>query len=46
VSKKCLLIGTAGDGEVLRLTPPLIIEKDHIDEAVMVLDKALKEAVS
>uniref|UniRef100_A0A7C4EKS0 Acetylornithine aminotransferase n=1 Tax=Thermodesulfovibrio aggregans TaxID=86166 RepID=A0A7C4EKS0_9BACT len=48
IVKKCmekgLLIGSAGDGSVLRFTPPLIIEKEDVDEAVSVLDKALKEA--
>lgn len=50
VVKKCiekgLLIGTAGDGSVLRFTPPLIIEKEDIDEAVSILDKSLKEVLS
>ena len=45
--KKCmekgLLAGTAGDGSVLRFTPPLIIEKDDIDEAISILDKAIRE---
>jgi len=45
--KKCiekgLLVGTAGDGSVLRFTPPLIIEKDDIDEAISILDKAIRE---
>ncbi|MCX8034057.1 MAG: aspartate aminotransferase family protein [Thermodesulfovibrio sp.] len=49
VVKKCiengLLIGTAGDGTVLRFTPPLIIEKDDIDEAISILDRVLKEVV-
>lgn len=48
IVKKCmekgLLIGTAGDGSVLRFTPPLIIEKDDVDVAISILDKALKEA--
>ncbi|MEN2994924.1 MAG: acetylornithine transaminase [Thermodesulfovibrio sp.] len=39
-----LLIGTAGDGTVLRFTPPLIIEKEDIDEAISILDEVLKEA--
>lgn len=47
--KKCmekgLLVGTAGDGSVLRFTPPLIIEKDDIDEAISILDKAIKEVL-
>lgn len=47
IVKKCmekgLLIGTAGDGSVIRFTPPLIIEKENIDEAISIVDKALKE---
>jgi 4-aminobutyrate aminotransferase-like enzyme len=47
--KKCmekgLLVGTAGDGSVLRFTPPLIIEKEDIDEAISILDKAIKEVL-
>ncbi|MGB9710808.1 MAG: acetylornithine transaminase [Thermodesulfovibrio sp.] len=47
VVKKCmekgLLIGLAGDGSVIRFTPPLIIEKDDIDEAICIFDKALRE---
>ncbi|MDI6864772.1 aspartate aminotransferase family protein [Thermodesulfovibrio yellowstonii] len=49
IVKKCmergLLIGTAGDGSVIRFTPPLIIEKENIDEAISILDKALKEVL-
>ncbi|MCX7988496.1 MAG: acetylornithine transaminase [Thermodesulfovibrio sp.] len=48
IVKKCmekgLLIGTAGDGSVLRFTPPLIIDKDDIDEAISILDKVFREA--
>ncbi|GAB6182690.1 acetylornithine transaminase [Thermodesulfovibrio hydrogeniphilus] len=47
IVEKCmsngLIIGTAGDGSVLRLTPPLIIEKDDINAAVAILEKALRE---
>jgi acetylornithine/N-succinyldiaminopimelate aminotransferase len=47
--KKCmekgLLVGTAGDGSVLRFTPPLIIEKEDIDEAISILDKAINEVL-
>lgn len=47
IVKKCMekgvLIGTAGDGSVLRFTPPLIIEKEDVDEVISVLDKTLKE---
>lgn len=43
--EKGLLIGLAGDGSVIRFTPPLIIEKDDVDEAVSIFDRALKEAI-
>lgn len=47
VVKKCiekgLLIGIAGDGSVIRFTPPLIIEKEDVDKAISILDKALSE---
>jgi len=47
IVKKCmekgLLIGTAGDGSVLRFTPPLIIEKEDVDEAISILDKVIRE---
>jgi predicted acetylornithine/succinylornithine family transaminase len=47
IVKKCmgkgLLIGTAGDGSVLRFTPPLIIEKEDVDEAISILDKVIME---
>ncbi len=50
IVKKCmengLLIGTAGDGTVLRFTPPLIIEKDDVDEAIAILEKIIKEDAS
>ena len=42
--KKCiengLIVITAG-GNVLRMLPPLVIEKDHIDEMAAVLEKVL-----
>lgn len=47
IVKKCmengLLIGTAGDGSVLRFTPPLIIEKEDVDQAISILDKVIRE---
>lgn len=50
IVKKCmekgLLIGTAGDGNVIRFTPPLIIEKDDVEEAIAILDKTLREVSS
>jgi acetylornithine/N-succinyldiaminopimelate aminotransferase len=41
-SKK-LLVGVAGDNCV-RVAPPLILEREHVSEAVAVLDAALAEA--
>lgn len=45
--KKCmdygLLVGSAGDGSIVRLTPPLIVEKEEIDLALSIIEKALKE---
>ncbi len=42
--KKGLLIGKGGlFGNVIRLTPPLTIEKGEIDQAVQILDQAFKK---
>lgn len=38
-----LLLTMAGP-DALRLTPPLIVETGHVDEAIQILDDALKEA--
>jgi acetylornithine/N-succinyldiaminopimelate aminotransferase len=38
-----LLVGTASDN-VIRLAPPLIIEPEHLGEAIAILDKALTQA--
>lgn len=38
-----LLIATAGD-DVLRLVPPLVLQREHVDEAVKKLDAALSAA--
>lgn len=50
IVKRCmengLLIGSAGDGKVLRFTPPLIIEKDDVDEAISILDRSIREESS
>ncbi|MEN2985404.1 MAG: aspartate aminotransferase family protein [Thermodesulfovibrionaceae bacterium] len=47
IVKKCLdkglLIGTAGDGRVLRFTPPLIVTKEDIDKAVSIIDSVMGE---
>ncbi len=38
------LLMTMAGSDALRLTPPLIIETGHVDEAIQILDDALKEA--
>lgn len=40
--KRGLVIGTAGTN-VLRLTPPLIVEKNHIDEALDIIEKSMRK---
>jgi len=39
-----LLIATAGD-TVVRLVPPLIVERAHIDEALGILEEAMRAAL-
>lgn len=39
--KEGLLVATAGD-DVVRLVPPLVLERQHVDEAVEKLGRALK----
>jgi acetylornithine/succinyldiaminopimelate/putrescine aminotransferase len=39
-----LLITTAGD-TVVRLVPPLIVERAHIDEALGILEEAMRAAL-
>jgi acetylornithine/N-succinyldiaminopimelate aminotransferase len=41
--EKGLLVGVAGDN-VLRFAPPLIIEPDHVSQAIAILDATLAEA--
>ena len=38
--KEGLLVISAG-GNVLRMVPPLVIEKEHVDEMIIKLEKAL-----
>ena len=38
--KEGLLVISAG-GNVLRMVPPLVIEKEHVDEMIVKLEKAL-----
>lgn len=37
------LLTTPAGSNILRLTPPLIITKDHVDEAANIIEKTLKE---
>jgi acetylornithine/N-succinyldiaminopimelate aminotransferase len=39
--EKGFLVGTSGDPHVLRLMPPLIVQKDHVDELVVALEETL-----
>ena len=46
VIKKCMangLIVISAGGNVLRLLPPLVIEKEHVDEFIAKLELALAE---
>ncbi len=36
-----LLVGSAGDGRVIRFSPPLIVEKRDIDQAMNILDEVI-----
>jgi 4-aminobutyrate aminotransferase-like enzyme len=40
--QKGVLISAVG-GNVVRLTPPLIVRREHIDEALLVMDEVLRE---
>ena len=47
VEKKCMAEGmlVVGAGEkVVRFVPPLVIEKEHVDEAITILKKVLAES--
>ena len=39
-----ILVATAGP-EVVRFLPPLIIEKDHLDEVIDVFDEILRQGL-
>lgn len=42
--KRGLLIGKGGlCGNVVRIAPPMIVEKSDVDEAIKILDKAFAE---
>ncbi len=42
--KRGLLIGKGGlYGNVVRITPPMTVERSHIDDAVGILDQSLAE---
>jgi acetylornithine/N-succinyldiaminopimelate aminotransferase len=36
-----LLIATAGD-DIIRLVPPLVLERQHVDQAIALLEKSLQ----
>jgi 4-aminobutyrate aminotransferase-like enzyme len=43
VWKRKVLIGLGGlDGNVVRIEPPLVLTRGHIDKAIVVFDEALK----
>ncbi|MBC8254163.1 MAG: aspartate aminotransferase family protein [Ardenticatenia bacterium] len=41
--KRGLLIGSGGTGNAFRFTPPLITQKEHVAEALEILDHAIAE---
>ncbi len=41
--KRGLLIGSGGTGNAFRFTPPLITQKEHVDEALEILDHAIAD---
>jgi len=42
-----LLIGSGGvKGCVLRIQPPLVIEKEQIDKALAILEESIKEIIA
>lgn len=43
--KRGLLIGSGGTGNAFRFTPPLITQKEHIEEALDILDHAIAEVM-
>jgi 4-aminobutyrate aminotransferase-like enzyme len=36
-----LLIGAGGVGNAFRFTPPLVAQKEHIDQAMQILDESI-----
>jgi 4-aminobutyrate aminotransferase len=41
--KRGLLIGSGGTGNAFRFTPPLVTQKEHVEEAMDILDHAIAE---
>ena len=39
--KRGLLIGKGGLGNAFRLTPPLVAQREHVDEALAIIDESL-----
>ena len=40
-----LLIGAGGVGNAFRFTPPLVAQKEHINQALEILDEAIAEVM-
>ena len=43
VLKKNFLLNVTASENVVRLAPPLIITKEHVDDATNIIDKTFKE---
>ena len=43
MEQSLLLVGAGSN--VIRFVPPLIVQKEHIDEAVEILDEVLKDVL-
>jgi 4-aminobutyrate aminotransferase len=41
--RRGLLIGSGGTGNAFRFTPPLVTQKEHVEEALEILDHAMAE---
>lgn len=41
--KRGLLIGSGGTGDAFRYTPPLVVEKEQVEETLGILDYATAE---
>jgi 4-aminobutyrate aminotransferase-like enzyme len=43
--KRGLIIGRGGVTNAFRFTPPLVMQKSHVDEAIQILDASIAEAM-